>query len=181
MSSCFDLDGNEEQQMAFYNTLQQALAEGTETIDGFSYSVSCREEARSSFYSLFGGMLYLGALLSLVFLFGTVLIMYYKQISEGYEDAARFEILQKVGMTKQEIRRSINSQILTVFAAPLLMAGIHICFAFPLLRRIMLMFGLNNTLLFMIVTAGSFLVFALLYIVMYKTTSHSYYQLVKKA
>ena len=177
----FDLDGNEEQQMAFYNTLQQALAEGTETIDGFSYSVSCREEARSSFYSLFGGMLYLGALLSLVFLFGTVLIMYYKQISEGYEDAARFEILQKVGMTKQEIRRSINSQILTVFAAPLLMAGIHICFAFPLLRRIMLMFGLNNTLLFMIVTAGSFLVFALLYIVMYKTTSHSYYQLVKKA
>ncbi|MFR6588052.1 MAG: hypothetical protein ACLUSL_09895 [Ruminococcus sp.] len=85
-----DLDGNEEQQMAFYNTLQQALAEGTETIDGFSYSVSCREEARSSFYSLFGGMLYLGALLSLVFLFGTVLIMYYKQISEGYEDAARF-------------------------------------------------------------------------------------------
>ena len=143
--------------------------------------VSCREEARSSFYSLFGGMLYLGALLSLVFLFGTVLIMYYKQISEGYEDAARFEILQKVGMTKQEIRRSINSQILTVFAAPLLMAGIHICFAFPLLRRIMLMFGLNNTLLFMIVTAGSFLVFALLYIVMYKTTSHSYYQLVKKA
>ncbi len=177
----FDLNSDEEQQMAFYNTLQQALAEGTETIDGFSYSVSCREEARSSFYSLFGGMLYLGALLSLVFLFGTVLIMYYKQISEGYEDAARFEILQKVGMTKQEIRRSINSQILTVFAAPLLMAGIHICFAFPLLRRILLMFGLSNAPLFMIVTAGSFLVFALLYIVMYKTTSHSYYQLVKKA
>ena len=108
-----------------------------------------------------------------------VLIMYYKQISEGYEDAARFEILQKVGMTRKEIKKSINSQILTVFAAPLLASGVHLCFAFPLLRKLLLMFGLSNTPLLVGVTVGSYLVFAVLYVVMYKATSRSYYQLVK--
>lgn len=105
--------------------------------------------------------------------------MYYKQISEGYEDAARFEILQKVGMTRKEIKKSINSQILTVFAAPLLASGVHLCFAFPLLRKLLLMFGLSNTPLLVGVTVGSYLVFAVLYVVMYKATSRSYYQLVK--
>ena len=108
-----------------------------------------------------------------------VLIMYYKQISEGYEDAARFEILQKVGMTRKEIKKSINSQILTVFAAPLLASGVHMCFAFPLIRKLLLMFGLSNTPLLVGVTGGSYLVFAVLYVVMYKATSRSYYQLVK--
>ena len=108
-----------------------------------------------------------------------VLIMYYKQISEGYEDAARFEILQKVGMTRKEIKKSINSQILTVFAAPLLASGVHMCFAFPLIRKLLMMFGLSNTPLLVGVTVGSYLVFAVLYAVMYKATSRSYYQLVK--
>ena len=105
--------------------------------------------------------------------------MYYKQISEGYEDAGRFEILQKVGMTKKEIKRSINSQILTVFTAPLLMAGVHLAFAFPMLYRLLAVMGLINISLFAIITVGGFLVFAVLYALMYKLTSHSYYQLVK--
>ncbi len=147
----------------------------------YLHDYSCRslEEQRSSFYALYGGLLFLGILLSIVFLFGTVLIMYYKQISEGYEDAGRFEIMQKVGMTKQEIRKSINSQILTVFAAPLLAAGVHTAFAFPLVRRLLILFGLTNTPLLIGITIVSFLIFAVLYALMYKLTSHSYYQLVK--
>ncbi len=144
-----------------------------------SYSCRSLEEQRYSFYSLYGGLLFLGILLSIVFLFGTVLIMYYKQISEGYEDAARFEIMQKVGMTKPEIKKSINSQILTVFAAPLLAAGVHTAFAFPLVRRLLILFGLTNTPLLIGITVVSFLIFAVLYVLMYKFTSHSYYQLVK--
>ncbi len=147
----------------------------------YLHGYSCRslEEQRSSFYALYGGLLFLGILLSIVFLFGTVLIMYYKQISEGYEDAGRFEIMQKVGMTKQEIKKSINSQILTVFAAPLLAAGVHTAFAFPLVRRLLILFGLTNTPLLIGITIVSFLIFAVLYALMYKLTSHSYYQLVK--
>lgn len=105
--------------------------------------------------------------------------MYYKQISEGYEDAARFEIMQKVGMTRPEIKKSINSQILTVFAAPLLAAGVHTAFAFPLVRRLLILFGLTNIPLLIGITIVSFLIFAVLYALMYKLTSHSYYQLVK--
>lgn len=158
------------------NRFSTAVDEG-----GNLHNYSCRslEEQRSSFYALYGGLLFLGILLSIVFLFGTVLIMYYKQISEGYEDAARFEIMQKVGMTKPEIKKSINSQILTVFAAPLLAAGVHTAFAFPLVRRLLILFGLTNIPLLIGITIVSFLIFAVLYALMYKLTSHSYYQLVK--
>lgn len=106
--------------------------------------------------------------------------MYYKQITEGYEDAGRFEIMQKVGMTKKEIRRSINSQILTVFFAPLLMAGMHIAFALPIISRLLKMFGLFNIPLFIGVTACAFTVFALFYALVYKITSRSYYRIVSK-
>ena len=175
----FDLDCNADTQMELEKQLEQQFADNAQTHQEYFYEVKSLEMQRYSFYSLFGGLLYLGILLSVVFLFGTVLIMYYKQISEGYEDAARFEILQKVGMTRKEIKKSINSQILTVFAAPLLASGVHLCFAFPLIRKLLLMFGLSNTPLLVGVTGGSYLVFAVLYVVMYKATSRSYYQLVK--
>lgn len=168
----FDLDADADTQLAIQAALQQQLSEEGCVCES-------REGGRSSFYALYGGLLFLGILLSVVFLFGTVLIMYYKQISEGYEDAGRFEILQKVGMTKKEIKRSINSQILTVFTAPLLMAGVHLAFAFPMLYRLLAVMGLINISLFAIITVGGFLVFAALYALMYKLTSHSYYQLVK--
>ena len=168
----FDLDADTDTQLAIQAELEQQLSDEGCVCES-------REDGRSSFYALYGGLLFLGILLSVVFLFGTVLIMYYKQISEGYEDAGRFEILQKVGMTKKEIKRSINSQILTVFTAPLLMAGVHLAFAFPMLYRLLTLMGLTNVSLFAITTVGCFLVFAALYALMYKLTSHSYYQLVK--
>lgn len=95
--------------------------------------ISCDSVAaeREGFYSLYGSLLFLGVLLGVVFVFAAVLIIYYKQISEGYEDQSRFAIMQKVGMTKREIRKSINSQILTVFFLPLILAGVHLAFAFP--------------------------------------------------
>ncbi|WP_449073186.1 FtsX-like permease family protein [Ruminococcus sp.] len=175
----FDLDCNADTQIELTKQLYDQFAEGSETHPNFYYEIKGLETERYSFYSLFGGLLFLGILLSVVFLFGTVLIMYYKQISEGYEDAARFEILQKVGMTRKEIKKSINSQILTVFAAPLLASGVHLCFAFPLIQKLLLMFGLSNTPLLVGVTVGSYLIFGVLYAVMYKATSRSYYQLVK--
>lgn len=175
----FDLDCNADTQMELEKQLEQQFADNAQTHQEYFYEVESLEMQRYSFYSLFGGLLFLGILLSVVFLFGTVLIMYYKQISEGYEDAARFEILQKVGMTRKAIKKSINSQILTVFAAPLLASGVHLCFAFPLLRKLLLMFGLSNTPLLVGVTVGSYLIFGVLYAVMYKATSRSYYQLVK--
>lgn len=168
----FDLDADADTQLAIQTELEQQLSDEGCVCES-------REEGRSSFYALYGGLLFLGILLSVVFLFGTVLIMYYKQISEGYEDAGRFEILQKVGMTKKEIKRSINSQILTVFTAPLLLAGVHLAFAFPMLYRLLTLMGLMNVSLFAGTTVCCFLVFAALYALMYKLTSHSYYQLVQ--
>lgn len=175
----FDLSCNADAQIQLTEKLIEQFASGAETHLDYFYEVKGLEMQRYSFYSLFGGLLFLGILLSVVFLFGTVLIMCYKQISEGYEDAARFEILQKVGMTRKEIKKSINSQILTVFAAPLLASGVHLCFAFPLIQKLLLMFGLSNTPLLVGVTVGSYLIFGVLYAVMYKATSRSYYQLVK--
>lgn len=176
----FDLDCDEETQIAILDDMDSNIqALQLQDASFPRVDTACRAEQRHNCYSLYGGLLFLGIMLSIVFLFGTVLIMYYKQISEGYEDASRFEIMQKVGMTQKEIRKSINSQVLTVFAAPLLAAGVHTGFAFPLVRRILMMFGLTNTPLLVGVTVGSFLVFAILYVIMYKLTSRSYYQLVK--
>jgi putative ABC transport system permease protein len=135
---------------------------------------------RQAFYSLYGGLFFLGILLSIVFACAGVLIMYYKQVTEGYEDAHSFDILQKVGMTDKEIRKSISSQILTVFFAPLAMAGLHTGFAFPIVLRLLNLFGLSNTPLLIGVTLGAFVAFAIIYAVIYKITSKSYYKIVSK-
>lgn len=144
-------------------------------------SIEGREEKRADYFSLFGGLFYLGIMLSIVFIFATVLIIYYKQISEGYEDQARFEIMQKVGMTGREIRKSINSQLLTVFFLPLLGAGLHLSFAFPMIKKLLLLFNLQNTTLFIATTIISFCVFALFYVIVYRISSNAYYQIVSGA
>lgn len=141
-------------------------------------TLDIREANREDFFGLYGGLFFLGIMLSIVFLFAAVLIIYYKQISEGYEDQARFEIMQKVGMTDRDIRKSINSQLLTVFFLPLVLAAIHLSFAFPIIRRLLLLFNLNNSLLFALVNIGCFAVFALFYTVVYKITSNAYYNIV---
>lgn len=144
-------------------------------------NVECRTLNREDYFAMFGGLLYLGIVLSIVFIFAAVLIIYYKQISEGYEDQSRFEIMQKVGMTKREIRKSINSQLLTVFFLPLIGAGLHLAFAFPIIQKILMCFNLFNVTLFAVTTIISFIVFALLYMIVYKITSNAYYNIVSGA
>ncbi|HIY62282.1 MAG TPA: ABC transporter permease, partial [Candidatus Mediterraneibacter stercoripullorum] len=106
------------------------------------------------------------------------LIMYYKQISEGYEDQDRFSILMKVGMSRREVKQSINSQVLTVFFLPLIMAGIHLVFAFPLISKLLVLLISTDEKLLMIVTAVCFVVFALFYMLVYAVTSREYFRIV---
>ena len=109
----------------------------------------------------------------------TVLIIYYKQLSEGYDDAGRFNVMKKVGMSGREIRRSIHSQVLTVFFLPLLGAGIHVAFAFPYLTRVLSLFCMYNVPLFAICTAGVMAAFALFYLAVYRLTERVYYRIVR--
>ena len=141
-------------------------------------SLESREQERFSFYELYGSLFFLGIMLSVVFLMAAVIIIYYKQISEGYEDQSRFEIMQKVGMTKKDIRRSINSQMLTVFFLPLVMAGLHLGFAFPCLSKILKLFAFDNMRLHITVTLVCFAIFGVFYGIVYKITSGSYYAIV---
>ena len=149
--------------------------------DGYSYSETYRARGKEDFYALYGGLFFLGILLGFTFVLAAVLIMYYKQVTEGFEDQARFEIMQKVGMTKRDIRRSIHSQMLTVFFAPLLLAGVHTSFAFPIVYRMLLLFGVMNLRLMISVTVICFLVFALFYTLVYSATSRVYYGIVSGA
>lgn len=109
----------------------------------------------------------------------TILIMYYKQVTEGYDDRERFHILQKVGMSPSEVRSSIRSQVLTVFFLPLTVAGVHICFAFSMIVKIIEAFGLYNVPLFIVTTAATFLIFALVYMLVYILTARVYYKIVR--
>lgn len=147
----------------------------------FRSTVESREQNRLDFFGLYGGLFGLGIILSIVFIFAAVLIIYYKQISEGYEDQSRFEIMQKVGMTKTEIRKSINSQLLTVFFLPLIFAGMHLAFAAPIIKKLLLLFNLTNLNLFIVTILISFAAFALFYMIVYKITSSAYYKIVSGA
>ena len=144
-----------------------------------SLSVDTRALCRMDYLSLFGGLFFLGMVLGPLFSIATVLIMYYKQICEGYEDAERFAVMRKVGLTDAEIRRSVNSQVLTVFFAPLLMAGLHMLFAMPMIRLILGAFGLHNDSLFYGIGIGCYVVFAVIYALMYLLTSRRYYRIVR--
>lgn len=144
-----------------------------------SLSVDTRSLCRRDYLSLFGGLFFLGMVLGPLFSIAAVLIMYYKQICEGYEDAERFAVMRKVGLTDGEIRRSVNSQVLTVFFAPLLMAGLHMLFAMPMIRLILGAFGLHNDSLFYGIGIGCYVVFAVIYALMYLLTSRRYYRIVR--
>ena len=133
---------------------------------------------RAEFFSLYGSLFFLGILLSVVFLFATLLMLYYKQVVEGYEDTSRFAIMQRVGMTKRDIRESVNAQMLLVFLLPLAAAALHLAFAQPMVWQILQIFGIQNLTLFLGVTGAALLVFALLYCAMYRLTSNAYYRIV---
>lgn len=135
--------------------------------------------ARESVTAMCGALLFLGIILGLVCLFATVLIVYYKQISEGYEDRARFQIMQKVGMSRREVKSTINSQVLLVFFLPLVVAGMHLAFAFPILEKVLHILLLSSTSLFVACSLVTFGVFAAVYTLIYTATARTYYKIVR--
>lgn len=169
----FDLDCDDNIQTAVYNELQERNSNiGTKT-DCTSFVIK-----RADYYGMHGGLFFLGIFLGIICIAATVLIMYYKQITEGYEDRNRFVIMQKVGMTKSEIKKSIHSQMLTVFLLPLLGSAINIIAAFNIIKYLLNMFGLSNTPLFIVTSLICFIIFAVFYIIMYIITSKAYYKIV---
>ena len=141
---------------------------------------SCRAQAAQEFYSLYGGLLFLGIFFGILFLAATVLILYYKQITEGYEDRERFLIMQKVGMDARMVRAAIRRQILLVFFLPLFLAVVHMGFAYTILPKMLVLFGMSNRMLMLLCTAATVLLFAGVYTVFYSLTARTYYRLVER-
>lgn len=171
----FNLEGEEDEKLAFINNIKKAIYGQMESDVYFE----SRELSRSSFYDMHGGLLFLGLFLGTLFLMATALIIYYKQISEGYDDQERYAIMQKVGLSRQEVKRSIKSQIIMVFFLPLIAAIIHIAVAFKMITRLLLVLGLANISLFFLCTIGTIFVFALIYLCVYRLTAGAYYKIVK--
>lgn len=179
----FNVDGNSKKiidiNTKFENDIQK-MGTYEENTDKFIYegSINCRETERNDFIGIYGGLYFIGVFLGVLFIIATILIMYYKQISEGYDDKSRFEIMQKVGISHKEIKQSIHSQVLIVFFLPLIVAGIHIAFAFPFITRLLALLSLTNIKLFGMATVGGFLIFSAFYAIVYKITAKSYYKIV---
>ena len=142
-------------------------------------TVGSREDAAKDIYGFMGSLLFVGALLSVAFFIGAVLVIYYKQISEGYEDRDRFVILQKLGIDQKTIKKSINRQVLIVFFLPLVTAFIHTAFAFKMYRKIIQLFGVDgNVTLNATIVIGA--IFVVVYLIVYQITSRSYYKIIKR-
>lgn len=175
LEMCVYLDTQDDS--ALQKAIASALFEHTppETI----YSINARATVTESWNSMYGSFLFLGLFLGSLFLMATVLIIYYKQISEGFDDHDRFSILQKVGMSKKEVRATINKQILLVFFLPLAMAFVHMAFAYNVICNILVFFGMTDRLLFLVCCLVTFFIFSLLYLFVYRMTAHTYYRLVE--
>ena len=175
-SAEFNTGLSQEQQLALGRDINEALNDPDTT---WGFSSSFRAEAADEFYGTYGSLFFIGIVLSVMFAGAAVMMMYYKQMCEGYEDQPRFAIMQKVGMTAADIRKSVNSQLLTVFFLPLAGAALHMAFAFPMVRRILLIFQLQNTGLFITTVLISFAVLAVVYTLVYQATSNAYYRIVR--
>ena len=178
-----DITGSDETKIAYGTPVLdaiKALQDNGQLSDNSWITSEIRAQEYDSYYADNGSLLFIGIFLGSLFLLGTAMIIYYKQISEGYEDQNRFEIMQKVGLSHREVKSSIRRQILMVFFLPLLMAMLHISMAFPLIRRMLLLFGMTNTRLFIGCTAGTVLIFALVYGLIYLMTAKSYYHIVER-
>lgn len=171
----FDTDMDETKQEDFYNLLIDTFAK-------FEYQgiVELKADARAEQIGIYGGFFFVGVFLGTLFIMAMILIIYYKQISEGYDDKERFAIMQKVGMSRQEIQSAIRPQVQTVFFLPLIVAGIHVAAAFPMVSRILVRLNLGNTELYITCTAACYLVFAILYLVTYHLTAKTYYKIISK-
>ena len=166
-----DIQGKTEEFEAYANVLEASN-------DDF-ITVGSREDAAKDIYGFMGSLLFVGALLSVAFFIGAVLVIYYKQISEGYEDRDRFVILQKLGIDQKTIKKSINRQVLIVFFLPLVTAFIHTTFAFKMYRKIIQLFGVDgNVTLNATIVIGA--IFVVVYLIVYQITSRSYYKIIKR-
>ena len=179
----FSVDATDEELRAVQQAYNQyvrddAVFAGTGKWWSCGWTLRCDVEADA--YGLAGGFLFLGIFLGTIFLMATVLIIYYKQISEGYEDKARFEIMQKVGLSREEVRASIRSQVLMVFFLPIAVAAIHILFDFNMVEKLLTLFQVYNTTLTALCTLGTVLVFFLVYGVVYLLTARTYYKIVER-
>lgn len=171
----FDSDASEQEQLAFYDDMRRQFSDY-----GYHGSIEARAGARQSFISFYGGFFFLGIFLGVLFTMAAVLIIYYKQISEGYDDKERFEIMQKVGMDHEEVKAAIHSQVLMVFFLPVIVAGMHAAAAFPMVSRILAILNLTNTRLYIRCTAGCFLIFVAVYVAVYLMTAKTYYRIVRR-
>ncbi len=171
----YRLEGETELQVAAYESLVQALKE-----QEFQCKVESLAFSRPIDIGVYGGLFFMGIFLGVLFLMATILIIYYKQVSEGYEDRERFLIMQKVGLSPSEVKKSIHSQIITVFFLPLITAGVHVAFAFPMIEKILGLLGLVNIPLYLLCTCASFLIFAIFYCAVYGMTAKVYYRLVRR-
>ena len=174
----FDTGLDDDGQIALAAALDKILHEELEPLNFSNMYCESHEAERGDFVSTFGGLFFLGILLSIIFLVSCVIIIYYKQVSEGFEDQARFEIMQKVGMTKEDIRRSISSQMLTVFLIPIVFACIHLAVILPIVNKLLMLFGLFNMPRLLMTAGVCVLLCGLFYAVIYKLTSNAYYRIV---
>lgn len=174
----FDTGLDADGQIALADTLDQLLHDELEPLDFDNMYCESHEAERGDFVGTFGGLFFLGIMLSIIFLVSCVIIMYYKQVSEGFEDQARFGIMQKVGMTKEEIRKSVDSQMLMVFLIPIVFACIHLAAVLPIVNKLLMLFGLFDLPRLLITSAVCVLICGLFYAAIYRITSNAYYRIV---
>ena len=173
----FEYDGTKEEKLACEDAVSKAIS--AHSLDDSGYLCS-RTENEKSFYVLYGGLFFLGLFLGIMFLMVTVMIIFYKQISEGYDDRERYIIMEKVGMSNAEVKTSIQSQIRIVFFLPLVMAAVHVAAAFPMIRRLLAMLNLTNVPLFVTCLLVTILVFTAIYYLVFRITSRAYYKIVSR-
>ena len=171
-SYSFNLNGSSKNRIKTEKSIQEQLQK-----DFTQCSIESRELSRKNFYELYGGFLFIGIFLGIIFLMATTLIIYYKQISEGYDDRERYQIMMKVGMSRQEVKQSIRSQVLLVFFLPLIMAVVHLAFAFRIITKLLSVLNLTNVSLFFMCTVGTVVVFVIIYAVIYIITAREYYKI----
>ena len=175
----FDFDGTKQQKIDCVNKINKYLvSDAKKEIGSGTVYVEGRAENEEAVYTLYGGLFFLGIFLGAMFLMVTVMIIFYKQTSEGYDDKDRYEIMEKVGMSNAEVKKSIQSQVRMVFFLPIVTAAIHVAAAFPMLRRLLVMFNLTDTQLMIECMIGTLLVFLAIYYLVFKLTSRTYYKIV---
>lgn len=174
----YNLYGSSEDKLAVAKALDKHFEENSVKSDVSGFYEESRDANREQIYVLYGGLFFIGIFLGTMFLMVTVMIIFYKQISEGYDDKARYEIMEKVGMSNDEVKKSITSQVRMVFFLPIILAACHLAAAFPLLRRLLVMFNLTDVKLIVVCMVATLLVFVAIYYIVFKITSRAYYRIV---